>query len=172
MVSHLQSRYGRAQPSAAIHSPRFVSPAMHPARCAPYRSRLSVSHVTSCVPITSMRAYIDESESRLLPPSPGRIAFGLAAELILFWRVDIEDADDLTPNLNRIAIDHRGRAGNGFCAGCGTGLAAEQVSVSVMAIRSRRILPQKRATTRVPQWEPNVRAFPAALRSQLSLHGS
>ena len=110
--------------------------------------------------------YIDESERRLFPTSPGRIAFGLAAELILFWRIDIEDTDDLTPNLNRIAIYHRGRAGDGFCTGCGTG-QRECDGDQKYAHRA-----SKASDNSCTAMGAKLTSFPRDVGSQLSLQGS
>ena len=51
-------------------------------------------------------------------------------------------------------------------------LAAEQVSVSVMAIRSMRIVPQKASDNSCTAMGAKLTSFPRDVGSQLSLQGS
>ena len=61
---------------------------------------------------------ISQSERRLLATAP-RLPVLIGARLLALRRIDIEDADALAVDLQRVAVDHCGAAGDGFRAGCG-----------------------------------------------------
>jgi hypothetical protein len=74
------------------------------------------------IPLVSLASYdllsdpADESKGRLHAAFPRNVALDLDAKLVLLRSVDIEEAYDFAVHLDRVAVDHRGSAGDGIGA--------------------------------------------------------
>ena len=102
-ASHLQSRYGTAQPRPASKVARSSPPTLHLASQRLYRSFLVVSQLTGRAPIQSARARAACWPQRHSEPS-GRM------QGWRFGRVDIEDADALAVDFERVRVNDAGPA--------------------------------------------------------------